>query len=125
MIVFGLWYICALISNITETKAGIYLSVFMIGMAIGGSANFTTSLPAAIFGRHGFEKVNSVIFPVQGIVTSLNFMLSGISIALTGSLRGAYVVFVCILAINLILIRLVDEHKYNKDYMVEHHELKN
>lgn len=125
MIVFGLWYICALISNITETKAGIYLSVFMIGMAIGGSANFTTSLPAAIFGRHGFEKVNSVIFPVQGIITSLNFMLSGISIALTGSLRGAYVVFVCILALNLLLIKLVDEHKYNKDFMAEHHELKN
>jgi len=125
MTVFGLWYICALISNITETKAGIYLSVFMIGMAIGGSANFTTSLPAAIFGRHGFEKVNSVIFPVQGIITSLNFMLSGVSIALTGSLRGVYVVFVCVILINLVLIKIVDEHKYNKDFMVEHHELQN
>ncbi|MBR0599854.1 MFS transporter [Sinanaerobacter chloroacetimidivorans] len=125
MTVFGFWYICALLSNVTETTWGIYLSVFMIGMAIGGSANFTTSLPAAIFGRHGFEKVNSVIFPVQGIITSLNFMLSGISIAVTGSLRGAYVVFVCILAVNLLLIKLVDEHKYNKDFMVEHHELEN
>lgn len=125
MTVFGVWYIAALLCNVSETKIGIYVSVFMIGMAIGGSANFTTSLPAAIFGRHGFEKVNSVIFPVQGIVTSLNFMLSGISIAVTGSLRGAYVVFVCILVVNLILIRLVDEHKYNKDFMVENKELQN
>ena len=45
----------------------------MIGMAIGGSANFTTSLPAAIFGRHEFDKVNSVIFPVQGLITSMNW----------------------------------------------------
>ncbi len=122
---FGLWYICALLCNVSETKVGIYISVFMIGMAIGGSANFTTSLPAAIFGRHGFEKVNSVIFPIQGIITSLNFMLSGVSIALTGSLRGAYVLFVCIIVVNLILIKLVNEHKYNKDFKVEHHELEN
>jgi len=88
-------------------------------MAIGGSANFTTSLPAAVFGRHGFEKVNSVVFPIQGIVTSLNFLLSGISIALTGSLRGAYMVFIGILAFNLFLITRVNEHKFNKDFQVE------
>lgn len=117
MLVFGVWYIIALFSNVTETKVGIYISIFMIGMAIGGSANFTTSLPAAIFGRHGFEKVNSVIFPVQGIITSVNFLLSGISIALTGSLRGTYIVFICILFINLILIRFINEHKFNKDFL--------
>lgn len=119
MIIFGLWYMGALFFNVLETTTSIYISVFMIGMAIGGSANFTTSLPAAVFGRHGFEKVNSVIFPIQGIITSLNFLLSGISIALTGSLRGAYIVFICIIALNLILIKLVDEHKFNKDYQVD------
>lgn len=39
MIVFGVWYVVALIANVTEVSVGIYLSVFMIGMAIGGSAN--------------------------------------------------------------------------------------
>ena len=106
----------ALFFNVLETRSTIYISVFMIGMAIGGSANFTTSLPAAVFGRHGFEKVNSVVFPIQGIVTSLNFLLSGISIALTGSLRGAYVVFIILLGFNLLLITRVNEHKFNKDF---------
>jgi OFA family oxalate/formate antiporter-like MFS transporter len=119
MIFFGLWYMGALFFNVLETTSSIYISVFMIGMAIGGSANFTTSLPAAVFGRHGFEKVNSVIFPIQGIVTSLNFLLSGMSIALTGSLRGAYIVFIGILAINLFLITRVNEHKFNKDFQTE------
>lgn len=119
MIIFGLWYMAALFFNILETTTGIYISVFMIGMAIGGSANFTTSLPAAVFGRHGFEKVNSVVFPIQGIVTSLNFLLSGISISLTGSLRGAYVVFIGILAVNILLITLVKEHKFNRDFNTE------
>lgn len=118
MLVFGLWYMFALFFNILETTTTIYISVFMIGMAIGGSANFTTSLPTAIFGRHEFEKVNSVIFPVQGIITSLNFLLSGISIAVTGSLRGAYVVFIGIIIVNTVLILLIDEHKFNKDFKV-------
>lgn len=119
MLLFAIWYIIALSLNVLETKWSIMISIFMIGMAIGGSANFTTSLPAAVFGRHGFEKVNSVIFPIQGIITSLNFLLSGASIRLTGSLRGVYVVFICVLFINIILIRITDEHKFNKDFHVE------
>ena len=118
MAVFGIWYMIALIFNVMETTTTIYISVFMIGMAIGGSANFTTSLPAAVFGRYGFEKVNSVIFPIQGIITSFNFLLSGISIAITGSLRGSYIVFICIIVVNLFLIKLVNEHKFNKDFQV-------
>lgn len=119
MIVLGIWYVIALIANVTEVSFGVYLSLFMIGMAIGGSANFTTSLPAAVFGRHGFDKVNSVIFPVQGLITSMNFLLSGISIALTGSLRGCYVVFIGVILVNLILISRIDEHKYNRDFKKE------
>ena len=116
MIFFGVWYMAALFFNVLEMKYSIYISIFMIGMAIGGSANFTTSLPAAVFGRHGFEKVNSVIFPIQGIVTSMNFLLSGVSIAMTGSLRGAYIVFIVIIIANIVLIRCVNEHKFNKDF---------
>ena len=119
MIVLGIWYVIALIANVTEVSFGVYISLFMIGMAIGGSANFTTSLPAAVFGRHGFDKVNSVIFPVQGLITSMNFLLSGISIALTGSLRGGYVVFIGVILVNLILISRIDEHKYNRDFRKE------
>ncbi|GAU76879.1 nitrate/nitrite transporter [Fusibacter sp. 3D3] len=118
MLVFGIWYMIALFFNVLETTTTIYISVFMIGMAIGGSANFTTSLPTAVFGRHEFEKVNSVIFPVQGIITSMNFLLSGISIALTGSLRGVYIVFIGILVVNVLLISLIDEHKFNKDFKI-------
>ncbi|MEI3340654.1 MAG: MFS transporter [Eubacterium sp.] len=119
MIFFGAWYITALICNITETTIGIYLSIFMIGMAIGGSANFTTSLPASVFGRHGFNKVNSVLFPLQGLVTAMCFAVNGIVLNLTGSLRYAYIVFACIAGLNVILITTINEHKYNKDYAKE------
>lgn len=120
MVLFGIWYIVALLSNVGETKLGIYLSIFMIGMAIGGSANFTTSLPTSIFGRHGFDKVNSVIFPIQGFVTSLCFAVNGVVLNLTGNLRYAYVVFAIIAGLNIILVLFVDEHRYNKDWKKTH-----
>lgn len=116
MILFGIWYIVALLSNVSETKIGIYISIFMIGMAIGGSANFTTSLPTSIFGRHGFDKVNSVIFPIQGFITSLCFAVNGIVLNLTGNLRYAYVVFAGIAFLTIILVMFVNEHRYNKDW---------
>ena len=55
MILFGCWYACALLFNFTNTMAGFWISIVMIGIGIGGSANFTTSLPASVFGRQGFE----------------------------------------------------------------------
>lgn len=119
MIYFGLIYIAALVCNITEWMPLVYVSILLIGVSIGGSANFTTSLPAAIFGRHGFEKVNSVIFPIQGLITAMNFLLSGISMQLTGTLRGVYLFDVAIILVNLVLIAMVDEHRYNRDYKVQ------
>lgn len=122
MILFGFWYILALLANVSETKVGIYVSIFMIGMAIGGSANFTTSLPASIFGRHGFDKVNSVIFPIQGFVTSLCFAVNGVVLNLTGNLRYAYLVFAGIAAVNIVLVLFVNEHRFNKDWEAAHKE---
>ena len=116
MILFGIWYMIALLANASETKIGIYLSIFMIGMGIGGSANFTTSLPASIFGRHEFDKVNSVIFPIQGLITALCFAVNGIVLNLTGNLRSAYLVFASVAAVDVLLVLLIDEHKYNKDW---------
>lgn len=119
MVGFAIWYGLALASNLTEYKYFVYLSIFMIGMGIGGSANFTTSLPTAIFGRHGFSKVNSVIFPIQGFVTSMCFLINGLALNIGGSLRGAYFVYIIVLIINICIISFVDEHKYNRDYHAE------
>lgn len=44
MLFFGIWYALSLLANATENTVLVYVSIFMIGMSIGGSANFTTSL---------------------------------------------------------------------------------
>ncbi len=119
IIIFLVWYCVALLINITDTIIGVYISVALIGIAIGAAANFIISLPASVFGRHGFDKVYSVYFPLMQVVLMTNYIINAQAIRITGSLRGAYVVFIGLLIVNIILISVLNVRKYNKDYMVE------
>ncbi|OUO42179.1 MFS transporter [Flavonifractor sp. An306] len=123
MVGFGVWYAVALLLNFTavdQVTVLVYVSLFMIAMGIGGSANFTTSLPASIFGRHGFDKVNSVIFPIQGAVTALCFLVNGtVQLITGGQIRMAYLVFAGVALVNVVLVLLVNEHRYNRDFAAQ------
>ena len=124
MVGFGIWYAIALLVNFGAADSSsplVYISLFMIAMGIGGSANFTTSLPASIFGRHGFDKVNSVIFPIQGAITALCFLVNGVVQNITGGqIRMAYLVFAGVALVNVVLVLLVDEHRFNRDWKAAH-----
>ena len=118
MVIFGIWYALSLLANATEVRFLVYFSVFMIGMSIGGSANFTTSLTTSMFGRQGFSKVNSVVFPIQGVVSAFSFVVNGtISNITGGNLRYTYVAFAIVSVLSSLIVLLVkDEHRYNKDW---------
>ena len=119
---FGIWYAAALVINVlAKGQVGLlfYLSILMIGMGIGGSANFTTSLPTSIFGRQGFDKVNSVVFPIQGFVTAWCFVVNGIVTNFIGNLSVAYIIFAVGAVIVSVCVTFVDEYKYNKDHKAE------
>lgn len=119
---FGIWYAAALVINVLSGgQVGFlfYLSIFMIGMGIGGSANFTTSLPTSIFGRQGFDRVNSVIFPIQGFVTAWCFVINGIVTNVIGNLNYAYLIFAGAAIIVSIAVSFINEYKYNKDHQAE------
>ena len=61
--------------------------------------------------------MNSVIFPIQGAVTALCFAVNGLVQLITGGqIRMAYLVFAAVALVNVLLVLLVDEHKYNKDW---------
>lgn len=119
---FDIWYAAALVINVlAKGQVGLlfYLSILMIGMGIGGSANFTTSLPTSIFGRQGFDKVNSVVFPIQGFVTAWCFVVNGIVTNVIGNLSVAYIIFAVGAVIVSVCVTFVDEYKYNKDHKAE------
>lgn len=124
ILMFLVLYCVALLINITDTMAGAYISVFMIGIAIGASANFMVSLPASVFGRHGFSKVYSVYFPIMNAILMTNYIINAQAIRVTGSLRGAYMVYIGFLVINIVIISRLNVRKYNRDYMVEEEALK-
>ena len=92
----------------------------MIGMGIGGSANFTTSLPTSVFGRQGFDKVNSVVFPIQGFVTAWCFVVNGIVTNAIGNLSVAYMIFAGGAVLVSVLVSFLNEYKFNKDHAAEH-----
>ena len=112
---FGIWYAAALVINVlAKGQVGLlfYLSILMIGMGIGGSANFTTSLPTSIFGRQGFDKVNSVVFPIQGFVTAWCFVVNGIVTNVIGNLSVAYIIFAVGAVIVSVCVTFVDEYNH-------------
>ncbi len=118
MMLFGVWYFLALLANATEITPLVYVSIFMIGMSIGGSANFTTSLTTSVFGRQGFSKVNSVVFPIQGAVSSLAFLVNGIVSNVTGgNLRYTYIILAVISLLTCVVVNFVQDHRFNKDWL--------
>ena len=119
MIFFGIWYAAALLLEVTEIRARVIVFLVMFALALGGSANFTTSLPAAVFGRHGFKKVNSVLFPIQALVSSFGFMVNGNVLNATGSLRISYVIAAIASLIVVVIVVFIKEHEYNRDFMTE------
>ena len=88
------WYAVLLINVVMNNAIGGYICVAMVGIAIGAATNFMTSLPASVFGRHNFDLVYSIYFPIMEIVLMLNYIVNAKALELTGSLRGAYIVFV-------------------------------
>lgn len=117
---FLVWYSAALLVNYTmNNMLGGYICVAMVGIAIGAAANFMTSLPASVFGRHNFDLVYSIYFPIMQIVLMLNYKINSLALSMTGSLRGAYLIFVALLVVNVVLIVVLDTKKYNLDYKKE------
>jgi sugar phosphate permease len=119
IIIFLVWYAAALAVNVTDTVMGVYISVGMVGIAIGAAANFIVSLPASVFGRHGFAEVYAVYFPIMQAVLMTNYIINAQAIRITGSLRGAYMVYIGLLIVNIIIISSINVRKYNKDYLAE------
>lgn len=117
MIMFGIWYAIALMLEVTEKRVLVIIFLIMFAVALGGSANFTTSLPAAVFGRHGFAKVNSVLFPIQALVSSLGFFVNGTVLNATGNLRMSYVIAAAASIVVVVIVCFIKEHEYNRDFM--------
>ncbi len=98
----------------------VYVSIAIVGFSLGGSTNMSLSFPASIFGVLDYPKVNGVIFPINYCIGCLNFAVNAVVMKLTGSLTGAYVVYMVLFLINIVIVATTEEGKWDK---LKHPEL--
>lgn len=113
--IYGLWYAVAVAINLIPSVYAIYVSIFMIGVAIGGNANWPVSLTTTVFGHRNFAKVYSLINPCISIIRMLSFSVLALSLTSTGSYSAAYVLFVALAVVAAFMIFRVDDKKYAQE----------
>lgn len=113
-------YIVALLCNISGILPLVWVSLVIIGFLGAAAPNLMNSIPGSVFGRVGYAKVNSVVFPLTNIIFMLNFAVNGVISMLFDSLRVAYIVFAILSLIAMFLILAIQDHKYDQDYMAAH-----
>lgn len=110
--VYGVWYAVAIILNLIPNMAMLYLSLFMLGVAIGGNANWPVSLVTTVYGHRNFAKVYALINPAISIIRMLSFVVLAISLTLTGSYSSAYILFVALAFIGAWMIYAVKDKEF-------------
>lgn len=108
--VLALWFIIAIILNILPGNWTLYLSVVMLGCALGGNSNFTTSMCATIFGRHNFERAFNIVFPITTVFRAGASIVLGTTLALSGNnFTVAYSVFLVASILAFIIFALIND----------------
>ena len=98
----------------------VYASILIVGFCLGGSTNMSLSFPASIFGVLDYPTVNGFIFPVNYCIGCLNFVVNAAVMKVTGSLTGAYIVYMAVFIIDIFIVMFTEEGKWDK---LKHPEL--
>lgn len=109
---FGIWFAAAILLNLVPSTITLYISIAMIGCAIGGNANWPVSLTSSVFGYKNFTKVFNLVNPAFSIIRVLSFSVLAGALALTGSLAGAYVVFFVLALVGAAALFLVNDKRW-------------
>lgn len=109
---FAVGILCSILGE--HSKALVYISIIIIGASLGGTTNFQVSWPASIFGVLDYPYVNKLSFPLGYCIVSLNFVINSVVLKATGTLGKAYIVFLILLLVNIVIIKLTDAQKWDK-----------
>ena len=75
----GVLYIVAMLFNISGVMPLVWVSLVVIGFLGAAAPALMNSVPGSVFGRVGYAKVNSVVFPLTNIIFMCNFAVNGSS----------------------------------------------
>lgn len=106
-VIYGVWYIIALILLIVENNAAMVAAVVIAGIGIGGIGNLVPSMIGTVYGRKDYLMANKVIMPLCAIIRSCAFVLMSAIMGATGSYTIAYSVFIGACVIGIIFVWLI------------------
>lgn len=108
---YGVWYAAAVVLNMVPSLPCIYLSILMLGIAIGGNAHWPISLVMTVFGAKSFTKAYALINSCVSAIRMLSFSVLALSLAMTGSYTVAYAVFVVLSLMAAFMIYMTNAQK--------------
>nr|WP_320133891.1 MFS transporter [uncultured Holophaga sp.] len=105
-LIYGAMYIATLVLLITQSGSQVmtFITILFVGIGLGGIKNLLTSMVSTVYGRYDFGAAFRLVIPISIIVRTLCFPIMGIAMAKFGSLTAAYVIFIAVDAIALLLV---------------------
>jgi OFA family oxalate/formate antiporter-like MFS transporter len=107
---YGVWYAVAIVMLITP--ATLLVGIVMIGVGIGGNANFQPSMTVLCYGRQSFATAQSVTNMLTGVIRSCAFVILAVVRAATGGAEAAYIVFIGTSLAATVLVSFLKPHHY-------------
>ncbi|MDR1266688.1 MAG: MFS transporter [Propionibacteriaceae bacterium] len=110
---YGIWYAIAIVMLVTPST--LMVGIVMIGVSIGGNANFQPSMTVLCYGRHSFATAQSVVNMLVGVIRSFAFVILAALRSATGSATGAYIAFIGTSLTATALVSLLKKKDYAKE----------
>ena len=109
-VIYGIWYLAAVLSCcLPASDLTMYLSVFLIGIGIGGIGNLFPSMVGNLFNRHDFARALGVMNVVTLILRSFAFSILAFGLENLGGYSGAYAIVAVINVVGIICCCLIKD----------------
>lgn len=108
-VIFGVWFAASIGMNVIQSDICLYLSIFMIGISIGGTANFAPSMTTTIYGRREFPLAFTVVNTMFCMMKVSSYAVLALVLTFTASYDVAYVVFMLITLLGAFLASRIND----------------
>lgn len=109
-VLYGIWYLVAVLTCcIPASDLAMYLSVFFIGIGIGGIGNLLPSMIGNLFNRHDFARALGIVNVISLIIRSFTFSILAFGLERLGGFAGAYAIVAALNVIGIVLCLLIKD----------------
>ena len=109
-VIYGIWYLAAVLSCcLPASDLSMYLSVFLIGIGIGGIGNLFPSMVGNLFNRHDYARALGVMNVITLILRSFAFSILAFGLENLGGFSGAYAIVAGINVVGIICCCLIKD----------------